>query len=187
MKKTIVLLATLIATSAFGAPTSLNLVEKASHRLMTLVKNGKAPASTSTDLKGVNIEQGNFGGSPNGFRVTLHSQSAAQGKFNTVELFFDASGKAAGERVDVSNGTLDAPIFTQADGAKLLDLASEEVVDHLAEDTALKDVANQTHLILVTKSVQAPDVFFHMHMDDGRIYEVVLDLDGNLIHKSFKQ
>jgi len=104
MKKTIVLFAALFATTAFATNAPMNLSEKSGHRLMTLVKNGKAPKSTATDLIGVSIEQGDFGGAANGFRVTLHSQAATPGKVNTVELFFDGAGKSAGERIDISQG-----------------------------------------------------------------------------------
>lgn len=67
-----------------------------------------------------------------------------------------------------------------------MDLASEEIVDHLTDEPALNDVAEKTHLIEIAKSTQSLNAVFDMHLDDGRIYEVILDAQGNLVRKSFK-
>jgi Mrp family chromosome partitioning ATPase len=187
MKKIIVLLTTLTATASFAATTPMNIVEKASHRMLTLVKNGKAPRQALCNLTGVQIEQGQFGAIANGYRITLFSQSATAEKSNTVEIFFDGTGKQTSEKINIENGLSSQPIFTTPDGGTLLDLATEEIVDHLAEDSNLPIVAGFAQSIAVMHDAVKGEEHFQIKLKDNRIYEVVLDSKGTLISKEFKK
>jgi hypothetical protein len=187
MKKVIVLIAMLSANVSFAATTPMNVVEMASHRLATLIKNNKAPKEAGANITAVQVEAGQFGAIANGYRTTLYSESASAGKPNTIEIFLDANAKVITDKVTVTNGLPATPIFTVTDGGKLLDLASEEIVDHLTDDPTLVEVAQLAQSILVTKIATPGQALFQIKLKDGRIYEVVLDLKGQLVRKNFKK
>ncbi len=184
MKSQLVLTTLLALTgiSSLAALTPLNLAEKSSYRLTAMVQKKDIPAYMSTDLSQVQINQNVI--LPNGetgTSIVLLSPSNKTDEPNSVTVYFSAAGKIidATSHIVASAGS---PIFIEADGAKLLDLAAEAVVDHFTEDPGLMEVANGAQSIDVEKKEGA---LFSIHMKDGRTYKVLLSLQGELISKGF--
>jgi hypothetical protein len=172
----------LLAHPAHAAMTPMKIAEKSSYRLTAMVKKGEVAKSLSTHLARVEIET-----RPDGYQVTLSSPSASPEASNTVTVHFDLQGQVLGQNVNFVSETTAAPAFTQPDGAKLLDLAAEEVVDHLSEEPALPQVAEQTQFILVSRvsTAEGDAAQFDAHLRDGQVYRILLALNGDLLSKGF--
>jgi hypothetical protein len=171
------LFASMLSVTSNAANTAMHLVETSSYSLTALVQKGTVPAYISTDLSAVQINDG-----PTAKSVVLMSPSNNPADPNSVTIQFSAAGKVIGTQNHIVGQPATAPIFTAVDGAKLLDLAAEAVVDHLTEDANLPTVAATATSILISKQNAAQ---FAIQLKDGRVYKIVLDLAGNLISKGF--
>lgn len=178
----IALLMVLGGISAQAAITPMNLAEKASYRLTALVTRGTVPAYMSTDLAEVQFQSITLADGKPGTAVILLSHSNVSAEPNSVTVNFSADGKIVDSPSHIVGQGNPAPIFVKPDGAKLLDLASEAVVDHLNEDANLPVVARDAQFIEVSKDGGA---LFSIHLKDGRIYKVLLGLDGRMISRGF--
>lgn len=167
----------LAAAVQVHARTPMDLVEKASHRLMSMVKNGEVPAYTSTDLSRVDIQVGNN----SEVTISLSSPSQNADEPNRVTLVYSSDGKVLRTEKSIVSQAINSPIFPAASGALILDHAAEAVVDHLNEPTSV-DVANNTLFIELFNQDGATAL---MHLKDGRVYRVLLDLDGDVISRGF--
>ncbi len=179
------LLASIVITSgsaAKAAVTPMNLVEKSSYRLTSLVQKGTVPTYMSTDLAEVQINSVTLVDGRPGTAIVLLTHSNNPAEPNSVTVNFSADGKLVDSTTHIVGQGNPAPIFVRPDGAKLLDLAAEAVVDHLSEDAALPVVARDAQLIDVSKESGA---LFAIHLKDGRVYKIHLGLDGKFISRGF--
>jgi hypothetical protein len=182
-------LVAMMALPAVAAVTPMNIAEKSSYRLAAMIKRGSVPKAMATDLAAVRIDDTQLPSGAKGYQVVMMSPSNDPQAPNTVTILFGLDGKAVSEQINYIASSGQGPVFSQADGATLLDLGSEAIVDHLSEDAALPQVASLANEIVLTKAMtQQGDVaVFDIHMKDGHVYRIVMDLDGNVLQKGFAQ
>jgi hypothetical protein len=182
---TLSVLLTLPALASGTAP--MNIAERSAYRLESLISKGSVPKEMASDLSSVQISTTQIKSGVIGYQAVLSSPSNDSAHPNTVTLLFGLDGKPVSESVNFTQASSSGPMFTQATGATLLDLGAEAIVDHLAEDPSLVQVATLANLITLSRqsTAQGDSVQFNIHLNDGRIFQILMDLNGNLLGKSF--
>ncbi len=162
----------------------LNAVEKASHKLVSLVKNVQVPKEMSADLTEILIKK------TDKLEIYLMAPSKEAGKLNSVLLKYDVvSGKLTDQKIAFVQASGKDSIYPNGDGATLLDLAVEAIVDHLTEEPALNDVNNlaETIKVSVSKSTDGKDaIAYEIGLTDKRVYRIEMGKDSKVIRKGFK-
>lgn len=97
---------------------------------------------------------------------------------NTITLNFNTAGKIADVKTHFTAVDPQKRVFSKANADVILDLGSEAIVDHQRESADLAFTAAHAQEINFT---QDGKINMNIKLDEGRIYLVVMDLDGNVI------
>ncbi len=180
MKQFILTIATaLVSFSAMAKEvTPMLIVEKASYQIGGLVAKSKIDASYLTDITTLTVTP-----VEKGFKVVLLSPSADQNNPNSLEIPFDANGKAGTASANFVSKFPQGPIFNAANVATLLDLGAEAIVDHLSASPDNIVVARTTQAVDLQK--EATGVLMLVHLTDGRTYSIHMNANGKVLSQGF--
>lgn len=181
MKKYIVLTVIAMVTMNSQAATisAMSFAEKAAHQVTSLMKKGAVDKSIVLDLKTVTMKP-----SPQGETVVLSTQTAKAGATNTLTIEFNAAGKVVSSTPAFKEAAAVTPIFTKANADTVFDLGAEAVVDHVKDSAEIAFVAE--HATQIDFAQDAKGISMNITLDDKRIYNVTMDLDGNVLSKGMK-
>ena len=177
-------LTTVMSLNVFAASEPLHLMEKASHRLMNMIKKNEAPAYISTDMNRATARVVQMPDGQTATQITMYASSTNPQDPNWVSVYYDSEAKVLATDKHIVSAAENSPIFTQTEGARLLDLGTEIVLDNMGPaHPELQLIAETTESVDMVKKEQS--VLFLIHLTDRRTYQVVTDLDGNLISQGF--
>jgi hypothetical protein len=169
-----------LASNVFAAATTpMNAVEETAHLVDKYAKSGKIDPSFLNNVTTVTVQA-----TATGLQTVAYAPSADATRANTIVITFDANGRLASVNQNFVSAYPQGAIFSAADAATLLDLGSEAIVDHLADDASLVTVAQTATMVQLT-SGGANTVVLKIQLASGKVYNVNMDQNGNVISKGF--
>jgi len=179
MKKFAALLSLSLSFNLFAAAAlPMNVVEETTHVLIKNVKARKIDASFLTNVLNITIQS-----TSTGFETIASAPSANDAQPNTVTIEFDLQGKAKTVKQNFVSAYPKAPIFVAADAATLFDLGAEAVVDHLAENADLPEVAKTAISVKLMGKTNGADM--KIQLSSGKIYNISMDQNGNVLSQGY--
>ena len=179
MKKLITLLTLMLSINIFAAATTpMNAVEETSHIIDKYSKAGKIDASYLTNVTTIAIST-----TSTGLQAIAYAPSANANQANTLTINFDLKGRVTAVNTNFISAYPNGPIFIAADSATLFDLGAEAVVDHLNDDANLPVVAQTAALVQLTSGTNS--IVMKIQLTSGKIYNISLDQNGNVLSKGF--
>jgi hypothetical protein len=177
----LIVLSTLgLSLNLFAAGTApMNAVEETAHIVDKYAKAGKIDASFLNNVTTVTVQA-----TATGLQTVAYAPSADAAKANTVVVSFDVKGRVTAVNQNFVSAYPKGPIFVAADAATLIDLGSEAVVDHLADNATLPIVA-QTATMVQLSSSGANSVVLKIQLSSGKIYNINMDQNGNVLSQGF--
>lgn len=179
MKKLIALFALALSLNLFAAATTpMNAVEETSHIIDKYSKSGKIDASFLHNVTTITIQS-----TTTGLVAVAYAPSASSTQANTVTVGFDLQGRVKTVNQNFISAYPQGPIFIAADAATLIDLGAEAIVDHLADNADLPNVAKNANMIQLTGGQNS--IVMKIQLTNGQVYNVVMDQNGNVLSKGF--
>lgn len=166
-----------ISADAAGKLKPMNVVEKSSYLLNSLVSKKQIDASYLNNITALTIVT-----TDTGYSVEMSAPTDATDVFNTLSMSFDKKGAPTGQSTKFVSAP-SKPVFTTVDSSKIIDLAAEAVVDHLSESADLVTVADNVKVIHY--SVSGAEILVSVTLTDARVFNIQMDLNAVVLSKIF--